>query len=776
MEFKLYVNEVMVNSFATARKYSHEYITLDHILYTLFNNSTAKEFNMFLTECDVDTDVVREQLNMLLNSNVIPTVRNSRSYEPTLSEEIEHLLGKVMTQHQLSNNYESYPNFMLFLLNLLDEDSEHSHAVYFLKKQGLTRLKVMEMATKLKDNDGLFSESESGISEDIKSDKNKKAAFEVLEKYAVNLNTRASSGKIDHLVGREDIIETTAQTLSRRSKNNVLLVGDAGVGKTAIVEGLAKKIVDGDVPETIKNMVIYSLSMSALVAGTKFRGDFEERMQKIVKAVSVLDNVVLFIDEIHTMMGAGTVGSGSMDVANIIKPALANGSMKMIGSTTYEEFRKHFEADRALMRRFLKVDVPEPSVEEAKKIVAGVAKYYEEYHKMTYTEDAINASVDLSHKYIHDKQLPDKAIDLLDSAAARQKILSEDVRAKVITVSHIEDELSKIARIPAKTVKEDETDKLKTLNDDLRSIVFGQDDAIDKLSDAVIVSRAGLRKNDKTLGAYLAVGPTGTGKTEMAKQLSKTLGLELIRFDMSEYMESHSVSKFIGTPPGYVGYGDGSAGSGLLINAIEKHPHSILLLDEVEKAHPDVMNILLQVMDNGMLTSSNGKTVSMRNVILFMTSNAGARDAQKKKIGFGDNSNDHKSDEAVSKFFSPEFRNRLDAVIKFNSLTKDNILRIVTKFLNELQIMCIDKKVLLNVDGSAKEYLAEHGYDVAMGARPLSRLIESEIVKPMSKEVVFGKLKNGGTVTVSCVDGKLSLKYKSMKIVVDNTVTENVTN
>ena len=575
-----------------------------------------------------------------------------------------------------------------------------------------------------------------------------------LGKFCVDLNAKAREGKVDPLIGRDDEVERCIQVLCRRRKNNPLLVGDPGVGKTAIAEGLAKKIVEGQTPDILAESTIFSLDMGALLAGTRYRGDFEERLKAVIKELEDHPDAILFIDEIHTVIGAGATTGGAMDASNLLKPALQSGGLRCMGSTTYNEFRQHFEKDRALSRRFQKIDVNEPSVDDSVKILKGLKPFFEEHHEVKYTADAIKTAVDLSFRYINDRKLPDKAIDVIDEAGAAQHLLPDSKRKKTITPKDIESVVSKIARIPPKSVSKDDTEQLRDLEGNLKRVVFGQDSAIDALSSAIKLARAGLREPEKPIGSYLFTGPTGVGKTEVAKQLASVLGIEFKRFDMSEYMEKHSVSRLIGAPPGYVGFDQG----GLLTDAVDQHPHCVLLLDEIEKAHPDVYNILLQIMDHGTLTDHNGKSVSFRNVILIMTSNAGAAEQAKEAIGFGRDRREGEDTEAIERMFTPEFRNRLDAIISFAPLPKEVILLVVEKFVIQLEAQLMERGVTIELTKPAAEWIADKGYDDKMGARPLSRVIQEHIKKPLAEELLFGKLAKGGLVRVSVKDKKLSLE------------------
>ncbi len=578
---------------------------------------------------------------------------------------------------------------------------------------------------------------------------------DALSTYCVNLNKKATAGKIDPLIGRDSEIERTIQILCRRTKNNPLYVGDPGVGKTAIAEGLAKRIVEGEVPEVLAKSTIFALDMGALLAGTRYRGDFEERLKAVVNELESQPGAVLFIDEIHTVIGAGATSGGAMDASNLLKPALASGSLRCIGSTTYKEFRNYFEKDRALVRRFQKIDVNEPSVEDTVKILKGLKTNYEKHHKVRYTDEAIRAAVELSAKYINDRKLPDKAIDVIDEVGASRMLLPEGKRRKTVTLRDVEEIVAKIARIPPKSVSADDKETLRNLERDLKSMVFGQDRAIDALAAAIKLSRAGLREAEKPIGNYLFSGPTGVGKTEVARQLASTLGIELIRFDMSEYMERHSISRLIGAPPGYVGFDQG----GLLTDAVDQHPHAVLLLDEIEKAHQDLYNILLQVMDHGKLIDHDGKTVDFRNIILIMTTNAGASDMAKEAIGFGRTVREGEDEEAIKRLFTPEFRNRLDATITFEGLTQDIVGRVVEKFVMQLEAQLADRNVTIELSSAAKEWLAERGYDRLYGARPLARVIQEYIKKPLAEELLFGRLVRGGSVRVTLKEQRLEFEF-----------------
>jgi len=758
-------NELFERAAQIADRHGHEYVTLEHLLASILQDQKVLEV---LTELgancsDLSADLLEHfQTDLLGKSN---------GRQPRQTAPLGRVVQRVVGQTLFSGRSVIRP--IDVLVALLGEEDPNSHACYFLAKQGVTALDVKTAISHdsiLDDEDEgtkAIGENEDGSGEEAGPKKTK--AERILEKFCNNLNEAALEGKIDPLIGREAEVASLVLTTARRTKNNTVLVGEPGVGKTAVVEGLAKMIAEENVPDAIKGSIVYSLEIGALMAGTKFRGDMEERVKQILDAVEKVGEEkgilpILFIDEIHTMMGAGAGSSGALDVANLLKPALAKGNLRCIGGTTYEEYRKHFEKDRALLRRFQKLDILEPSIEDAKRILHGLSKVYEDYHGVVYDSDALDAAVELTARYVTDRMLPDKAIDVIDAAGARQKIAPEDERHSEITVELVENEVSRIAKIPARTVKEDETEKLGHLEQDLHKAVFGQEGAIDAVVDAVFLSRAGLRDPNKPQGNYLFAGPTGVGKTELAKQLANTLSIPLHRFDMSEYMEKHSVSKFIGSPPGYVGFGDGASGSGLLTNAVENSPHCVLLIDEIEKAHPDIFNIFLQVMDNGQLTNSAGKTVNFRNVILIMTSNAGAAELQKNSLGFGANSVAGNDDKVIERMFAPEFRNRLDAVVKFNALKRENMLHIVDKFIAQLNKQAQEKGVEITLSEEARDYLASKGYDPKMGARPLSRLIQNELGKPMSRLMLFGALKNGGVARVEVVSNMLVIHPEAKEV------------
>ena len=730
---------------ATDRK--HELATLEHLLMALLED---KDAIAVITACDVDIEPLRADVKNYLDED-LSSLRIEDFEEARPTAGFHRVIQRAVIHVQSSGREEvTGANALVALFA-----ERESHAVYFLQERDMTRYDVVNYISHgiSKSGDAVPKKSTGGT-EDIGDDETKQK--DPLQEYTVNLNQKASDGEIDPLIGRDDEVERCIMVLSRRRKNNPLLVGDPGVGKTAIAEGIARRIVNNKVPNILKNATIYSLDMGALLAGTRYRGDFEERLKLVMKKLQEIDDAVLFIDEIHTIIGAGATSGGAMDASNLLKPALQSGKLRCMGSTTYKEYRQHFEKDRALSRRFLKIDVSEPSSDDAVKILMGLKSYFEKFHDIKYTNAAIKASVDLSVRHITDRKLPDKAIDIIDEAGARTKLVEEKSRKKKIDIKEIESVVAKIARIPPKSISRDDEKALKSLPIDLKRVVFGQDKAIEQVSSAVKLARAGLREPNKPIGSYLFAGPTGVGKTEVAKQLAMTQGLELLRFDMSEYMERHTVSRLIGAPPGYVGYDQG----GLLTDAVNQNPHSILLLDEIEKAHPDIYNILLQVMDNGFLTDSNGRKVDFRNVIIIMTTNAGAADASKAEIGFG---RGYKSDEqgiAIKRRFSPEFRNRLDAVISFGALTPSDIAKVVDKFIIQLEAQLADRKIEFEVTKTANLWLANKGYDKRYGARPLGRTIQEFIKKPLADEILFGKLKSGGLVKISVDTKKENLSFK----------------
>ncbi|AOX19160.1 ATP-dependent Clp protease ATP-binding subunit ClpA [Kozakia baliensis] len=721
----------------------HEYATLEHLLLALTEDADAVTV---FKACGIDLDKLRNDLTEFLDKDLAGLAAD-RPSEPKPTAAFQRVIQRAAIHVQSTGRDEVTGANVLVALFAERE----SHAVYFLQLQDMTRLdavnfishgiaKAPDRATRRPSSSAKDSSENEREERPSKTQKNQEA----LTTYCVNLNTRAEEGKIDPLIGRDSEIERTIQILCRRTKNNPLYVGDPGVGKTAIAEGLAKRIVEGDVPEVLLKSTIYALDMGALLAGTRYRGDFEERLKAVVTELDQNPGGILFIDEIHTVIGAGATSGGAMDASNLLKPALAAGTLRCIGSTTYKEFRQHFEKDRALVRRFQKIDVPEPTIDDTVKILRGLKTNYEKHHKVRYTDEALRAAVELSSKYIHDRKLPDKAIDLIDEAGASRMLVPENKRRKTVTLKDIEDIVAKIARIPPKSVSTDDRETLRTLSRDLKNMVFGQDRAIEALTAAIKLARAGLRDPEKPIGNYLFSGPTGVGKTEVAKQLASSLGIELIRFDMSEYMERHSISRLIGAPPGYVGFDQG----GLLTDAIDQHPHAVLLLDEIEKAHPELYNVLLQVMDHGRLTDHNGKVVDFRNVILIMTTNAGAADLSKEAVGFGRTERTGEDEDAIKRMFTPEFRNRLDAIIPFANLTPETVGRVVEKFVLQLEAQLADRHVTIEISSAAKEWLAERGYDRLYGARPLGRVIQEHIKKPLAEELLFGRLANGGAVKI----------------------------
>ena len=736
-------------SYAVDRK--HEYTTLEHLLLALVEDADAVTV---LRACGVDIEKIKRDVTEFLDKD-LAGLATDRAGDPKPTAGFQRVVQRAAIHVQSSGRDEvTGANVLVALFS-----ERESHAVYFLQLQDMTRLDAVNFISHgiAKSPGKSAPRTPTGSADQPESEREEKSGKrgqDALSTYCVNLNKKAQAGKIDPLIGRELEIERTIQILCRRTKNNPLYVGDPGVGKTAIAEGLAKRIVDGDVPEVLAPCTIFALDMGALLAGTRYRGDFEERLKAVVTEMENSPGAILFIDEIHTVIGAGATSGGAMDASNLLKPALAQGTLRCIGSTTYKEFRNYFEKDRALVRRFQKIDVNEPSVEDAVKILRGLKSAYEKHHKVRYTDDAIRGAVELAAKYINDRKLPDKAIDVIDEAGAARMLMPEGKRRKTVTLKDVEDMVSKIARIPPKSVSADDKEILRTLERDLKSMVFGQNNAIEALSAAIKLSRAGLRDPEKPIGNYLFSGPTGVGKTEVARQLAATLGIELTRFDMSEYMERHSVSRLIGAPPGYVGFDQG----GLLTDAIDQHPHCVLLLDEIEKAHPDLFNILLQIMDHGKLTDHNGKKIDFRNVILIMTTNAGAADMAKSGIGFGRQVRVGEDEDAIKRMFTPEFRNRLDAVIPFAALTPEIVGRVVEKFVMQLEAQLADRNVTIELSSAAKEFLAERGYEPLYGARPLGRVIQELIKKPLAEELLFGKLVKGGAVKVTVKDNKLAFE------------------
>jgi len=735
------------NAFKEARNRRFEFMTVEHLLLALIDNPTAAQV---LRACGGDLDTLRDELDSFVEDNTpLLDENDSRETQPTLG--FQRVLQRAVFHVQSSGKKEvTGANVLVAIFG--EQDSQ---TVYLLNKQGITRLDVVNYISHgiAKNSQDEPEDTDEGSGEFMGEDGETDAR--PLDKYATNLNVKAQAGEIDPLIGRDHEVERASQVLCRRRKNNPLLVGEAGVGKTAIAEGLAKRIVDGEVPDVLLESTIYSLDLGALVAGTKYRGDFEKRLKSILNQLKKEDSAILFIDEIHTIIGAGAASGGVMDASNLIKPMLASGELKCIGSTTYQEFRGIFEKDRALSRRFQKIDVGEPSVDETFEILKGLKSRYEEFHDVKYSQKALRTAAELSNRYINDRFLPDKAIDVIDEAGANHRVKNTNKGKKSISVKDIESIVAKIARIPEKNVSDTDMDKLKTLSRDLQMMVFGQDDAIDALSAAIKMSRSGLGPEEKPIGSFMFAGPTGVGKTEVTRQLANVLGIELIRFDMSEYMERHTVSRLIGAPPGYVGYDQG----GLLTDAVIQTPHAVVLLDEIEKAHPDVFNLLLQVMDHGTLTDNNGRKADFRNIILIMTTNAGAESISRSTMGF--TVQDHSNDgmDALNKVFTPEFRNRMDAIISFKPLDKSIILNVVDKFIIELEAQLEEKHVSIDFNADAKTWLAEHGFDARMGARPMARLISESIKKPLADEILFGALAGGGRVRVKLNDAGDALAF-----------------
>ena len=726
---------------------SHEYATLEHLLLALVDDGDASQV---MNACGVDLGELEDAVILYLDSE-LDSLKVDKAIDPSPTSGFQRVVQRAILHVQSSGKDEvTGANVLVALFS-----ERESYAVYFLQQQDMSRLDAVSYISHGVGKGGQTAEPAelSGMdAEQDKKEKNKKET--ALDQFTVNLNLKAADGRIDPLIGRQAEVDRTVQILCRRSKNNPLYVGEPGGGKTAIAEGLALRIVEENVPDVLKPAVIYSLDMGSLLAGTRYRGDFEERLKQVVSELEKMPDAILFIDEIHTVIGAGATSGGAMDASNLLKPALSGGIIRCIGSTTYKEFRNHFEKDRALLRRFQKIDINEPSVEDTIKILAGLRGAFEEHHKVRYSPDALKSAVELSTRYINDRKLPDKAIDVIDEVGAMQMLLPPSRRKKMITSKDIEAVIATMARIPPKSVSKDDKKTLENLEKDLKRVVFGQDEAISKLSSAIKLSRAGLREPEKPIGNYLFSGPTGVGKTEVARQLASIMGIPLKRFDMSEYMERHSVSRLIGAPPGYVGYDQG----GLLTDAIDQNPHCVLLLDEIEKAHPDLFNILLQVMDNGKLTDHHGKTVDFRNVVLIMTTNAGASDMAREGIGFGNMSKEDAGDEAVKKMFTPEFRNRLDAIVPFAYLPPEVVARVVEKFILELELQLADQNVHITLDEDAQAWLTERGYDKLYGARPMGRLIQEKIKQPLAEELLFGKLKNGGEVKVHLKDNALTFE------------------
>ncbi|MDF1686023.1 MAG: ATP-dependent Clp protease ATP-binding subunit ClpA [Parvibaculaceae bacterium] len=752
------LEESLHRALAHANERKHEYATLEHLLMSLLDDQDA---SAVMRACNVDVEALQLELENYIDnelSNLI--VEDGEEAKPTAG--FQRVIQRAVI-HVQSSGREEVTGANVLVAMFAERES---HAAFFLQEQEMTRYDAVNyishgIAKRADMNEvrsvrGADDDTQDGGGAEQGSAGGKEGSTEALDTYCVNLNEKAKTGKIDPLIGRTKEVERTIQILCRRSKNNPLFVGDPGVGKTAIAEGLARKIVDGEVPAVLADATIFSLDMGTLLAGTRYRGDFEERIKAVIKELEDYPGAVMFIDEIHTVIGAGATSGGAMDASNLLKPALASGALRCMGSTTYKEYRQHFEKDRALVRRFQKIDVAEPSSADAIKILKGLKPYFEEFHKLRYTQDAIKVAVELSSKYMHDRKLPDKAIDVIDEAGAAQMLKPESKRKKTIGVKEVEEVVATMARIPAKTVSRNDTEKLKELGPDLQRVVFGQDAAIDALSAAIKLARAGLREPEKPIGSYLFSGPTGVGKTEVARQLADVLGVEMLRFDMSEYMERHTISRLIGAPPGYVGFDQG----GLLTDGVDQHPHCVLLLDEIEKAHPELFNILLQVMDHGKLTDHNGKKIDFRNVILIMTTNAGAADMSKAPIGFGRTKRSGEDEEAIKRLFSPEFRNRLDATIPFGHLPPEVITKVVEKFVLQLEAQLADRNVTIELTTAAAEWLAKEGYDEQMGARPLARVIQENIKKPLADEVLFGRLVKGGVVQVVVTDeGTLGFEF-----------------
>ena len=739
-----------------ANERSHEYATLEHLLLALLDDGDAAGV---MRACNVDIEKIRRRVTEFLDEELDMHVSKS-AVEAAPTTAFQRVIHRAVVHVQSSSREEVTGAQVLVALFAERE----SHAAFFLQEQEMTRFDAVQYISHgIAKRPGMSEPRQvRGVDEEGNGESatgEKKPGADALNTYCVNLNKKARDGKVDPLIGRLPEVMRTIQVLCRRQKNNPLFVGDPGVGKTAIAEGLARKIIRGEVPEVLRSSTIFSLDMGALLAGTRYRGDFEERLKAVMKEVEAYPGAILFIDEIHTVIGAGATSGGAMDASNLLKPALQSGAVRCIGSTTYKEYRQHFEKDRALVRRFQKIDVKEPTVEDSIEILKGLKPYFENFHKLKYTRGAIKAAVELSAKYIHDRKLPDKAIDVIDETGASQMLVPEEKRKKKIGVSEIEATIATMARIPPKTVSKSDAEVMSNLEKDLKRVVFGQDKAIEALSSAIKLARAGLREPEKPIGCYLFSGPTGVGKTEVAKQLANLMGIELLRFDMSEYMEKHTVSRLIGAPPGYVGFDQG----GLLTDGIDQHPHSVLLLDEIEKAHPDLFNILLQVMDHGKLTDHNGKSVDFRNVILIMTTNAGASDMAKAAIGFNRSKREGDDTDAINRLFTPEFRNRLDAVVPFSGLPVEVITKVVEKFVFQLEAQLADRGVTIELGEDATKWLVEKGYDEKFGARPLARVIQEYIKKPLAEELLFGKLEHGGIVKITTAgkgeDAKLAFEY-----------------
>jgi ATP-dependent Clp protease ATP-binding subunit ClpA len=749
--FSRSLEQSLHRALALANERKHEYATLEHLLLSLIDDQDAAAV---MRACNVDLEKLRRSLVGYVDSELENLVASGgEDSKPTAG--FQRVIQRAVIHVQSSGREEVTGANVLVAIFAERE----SHAAYFLQEQDMTRYDAVNYISHGIAKRPGMSESRPvrGVEEETetKQGEEPKKKGDALDAYCVNLNKKAREGKIDPLIGRDSEIQRTIQVLCRRQKNNPLFVGDPGVGKTAIAEGLARRIVNGDVPEVLEDATVFALDMGTLLAGTRYRGDFEERLKQVIKEIEAHPKAIMFIDEIHTVIGAGATSGGAMDASNLLKPALASGSVRCIGSTTYKEYRQYFEKDRALVRRFQKIDVNEPTVPDTIEILKGLKPYFEDYHKLKYTNEAIKAAVELSAKYIHDRKLPDKAIDVIDESGAAQMLFPEPKRKKTIGIKEIEATIATMARIPPKTVSKDDAEVLKSLEATLKRVVYGQDRAIEALAASIKLARAGLREPEKPIGSYLFSGPTGVGKTEVAKQLANVLGVELLRFDMSEYMERHTVSRLIGAPPGYVGFDQG----GLLTDGIDQHPHCVLLLDEIEKAHPDLFNILLQIMDHGKLTDHNGKQVEFRNVILIMTTNAGAADLAKPAFGFTRTKRTGDDTDAINKLFAPEFRNRLDAVIPFGHLPTEVIRQVVIKFVMQLEAQLADRHVTIELTDAASDWLVEKGYDEQMGARPMARVIQEHIKKPLADDLLFGKLKGGGHVRVVVTDDALAFEY-----------------
>jgi len=755
--FSTSLEESLHRAIEYANERHHEYATLEHLLLSLIDDRDAASV---MRACNVDVERLRAKLTDFLDKELTNLILDQDSEaQPTAS--FQRVIHRAVV-HVQSSGREEVTGANVLVAVFAERES---NAAYFLQEQDMTRFDAVNFISHGISKRAGMSEPRGvrGVDEDaatVEGSDDKKRSTDALEAYCVNLNQKAKDGRIDPLIGRDKEIERTIQVLCRRSKNNPLYVGDPGVGKTAIAEGLARKIVRGEVPQVLANATVFSLDMGTLLAGTRYRGDFEERLKAVMKEIEAYPGAILFIDEIHTVIGAGATSGGAMDASNLLKPALQSGVLRCIGSTTYKEYRQHFEKDRALVRRFQKIDVAEPTIEDAFEIMKGLKPYFEDFHNIKYTNQAIKAAVELSAKYIHDRKLPDKAIDVIDETGASQMLLAPSKRKRTIGVKEVEATVATMARIPPKTVSKSDTELLRNLEGDLKRVVFGQEQAIHALSAAIKLARAGLRDAEKPIGCYLFSGPTGVGKTEVARQLASLLGVQILRFDMSEYMERHTVSRLIGAPPGYVGFDQG----GLLTDGVDQNPHCVLLLDEIEKAHPDLFNVLLQVMDHGKLTDHNGKQVDFRNVILIMTTNAGAAEMAKAGIGFGSTQRVGEDEEAIKRMFSPEFRNRLDAVIAFSRLSREMISRVVEKFIFQLEAQLADRNVMIELSQEAMDWIADHGYDELYGARPLARVIQEHIKKPLAEELLFGKLEGGGTVRV-VVEEKEGKKVLAFEVI-----------